>query len=822
MSARGFVTGGFLAGLAHDLRFALRQVARRPGFTLLIILTLAVGIGPNVAIFSVLKGLILRSLPYPEAEHVVSVWETPPEGRWYMPFQAGDYFDIREQNSSFEEIGVYNDDWVNLAGDGEAARVLGMRCTAGVLRALGMQPTLGRLFTDDEEVEGNHRVAVLSDRLWKRQFGATPDIIGKAIRANGESFTVIGVMSEEFEFPRPWSSSSSDADIWIPFVLDRNHRGRFWLVALGRLKPGVTVDQAEADLRAIADRLAQTYPDTNAQVTVWIDPLMRRSLGGVRSFLLMLLVVVALVLLIACANVASMLLARGTARTTELAIRASMGAERKRLIRQLLTESLLLSLMGGVAGVLLALWGLAAMKGLIPPEIPRVGGIRIDGLVLMFALVVTAATGLVFGLAPALFASGSDLVGVLREGRGSQAGGRKQKRLLGTLVIAQLAMAFVLANVAALFVVSYLNVVAIPRAFDTQEVLVAGLQLSGPAYEETHQRVAFWNRLLRRLQALPGVEYAAATSRLPLRGGNNGSVLVEGETYDPEARRPIIEWRYVSPDYFRALGISLLSGRLLDRRDMAVPTESGGHRNIVVNQAFVERYWPGKSALGREVRHNSDPPAWTGTVVGVVENTRQWGLERPPLPEVYASHVHVLRPYTRLAIRAPGDPLALVPAVRQTVREIDSGISVAVIGTMEDVVKSATHRRRFYTFLVGLFAATALILVIAGTYGVMSFYVSVRTHEIGVRVALGADKHRVLGMFLGQGMRLVLVGMVIGLAGAIASAGLTGAMVFGVNSLNPILLASGALCMTLVALGAISVPVFRATRVDPIRALRNE
>jgi predicted permease len=550
---------------------------------------------------------------------------------------------------------------------------------------------------------------------------------------------------------------------------------------------------------------------------------MRRSLGGVRSFLFMLLGVVGLVLLIACANVAAMLLARGTARTTELAIRASMGAARKRLIRQLLTESLVLSVMGGLAGTLIAFWGVKAVRSMIPPEIPRVGGIQIDGTVLLFGLIVTVVTGLLFGLAPALFASGKDLLVSLREGRGSQAGGRRQKRILGGLVVAQLAMAFVLANGAALFVMSYLKVTAIPRAFDTEEVLVAGLSVSGPGYEELAGRLAFWDRLLERVKALPGVAYAAATNRVPLRGGNNGSVLVEGETYDTEARRPIVEWRYVAPDYFQAMGISLLSGRLLERRDVSI---SGGEpeadRAIVVNQAFVERYWPGESALGKRVRHNSEPPAWTATIVGVVENTRQWGLEVSPLPEVYAAYSHELRAYTRLVVRASGDPLALVPAVRQAVRDVDSQIPLAVIGTMEDVVKSATRRRRFYTLLVGLFAVTALVLVVAGTYGVMSYYVSQRTHEIGVRVALGADKSLVLRLFVTQGLRLVLVGVAIGLAGALATASLTASMAYGISALHPLFLASGAVFMIAVALAAISVPVLRATRVDPNQALRIE
>lgn len=809
--------------LAHDLRFALRQLSRRPGFTLLVVLTLAVGIGANVAIFSVMKGLILRSLPYPEPDRVVAIWETPVERRAYQPFASPDYFDMREQNSSLKEMGVYRFDWVNLAGEEGAARVFGVRCTASVLRALGVQPSMGRLFDDDEEIDGNHRVVILSDALWRRQHGAAPDIIGKRITVNGESSAVIGVMPPDYEFPKPWSSMSDEPEVWTPLVLVRadSLRGSHSLAALGRLEDGVTAAQAEADLRTIAAGLAEAYPNTNARVQVWIDPLMRRALGGVRSFLVMLLGIVGLVLLIACANVASMLLARGTTRTSELAIRASMGAARPRLIRQLLTESMVLSAMGGVAGVLIALGTLGAIKDLIPPSIPRVDGIAIDGWVLLFSLFVTLVTGLAFGLAPALFASRTDLVGALKEGRGSQASGRTRNRLLGMLVTGQLAIAFVLANGAALLIVSYLEVLRIPRGFATEYVLVAGIPLNGPRYEETEGRVAFWNRLLERIQNLPGVEGAAATNKLPLVGGNNGWVLVDGETYDPQARRPLVEYSYVSPEYFDAMGITLLSGRKLEERDASL-AEVATDRVALVNQAFVDRYWPGESALGRRVRQNGEPPEWIATVVGVVADVRQWGLDYPPLPEMYFTHSTQLWAYTRLVVRASGDPQALVPALRQAVREIDSQIPFSGVSTMDDVVASASERRRFYTLLVTLFAVTALILVVAGTYGVMSYYVSQRTHEVGVRVALGADSGKVLRLFLRQGLRLILLGLVVGLVGSVLSAMLTSSLAFGISPFNLLFLAGGALIMASVALAAIAVPAFRAVRVDPNQALRAE
>ncbi len=815
--------GSFLDGVARDLRFSLRQLARQPGFTLLVVITLAIGIGANAAIFSVLKGLILQPLPYPQPDRVVAIWETPVGERYYQPFSSPDYFDMREQNGSFEEFGLYRLDWVNLAGEGEAVRVPGVRCTASVLRALGVSPALGRLFTDDEEIEGAHRVAILGAGLWRRRFGADPEIIGAPITTNGERFTIIGVMPEAYEFPRAWTTVSHDPEIWIPIPLSRDEdlRGSHSYASIGRLGDGVSVETAEADLQAIAARLAEEHPDTNARVGVWIDPLMRRTLGGVRSFLLILLGVVGLVLLIACANVASMLLARSTTRANELAIRTSLGASCKRLVRQLMTESLLLSATGGLAAVLLAVWGVNAIKGLIPATVPRIQGIRIDGGVLLFSLVVTVAAGLAFGLVPALLSARSDPIQSLKEGRGSFAGGRTTNRFLRGLVTGQLATAFVLANAAALLIVSHLNVMSLPRGFDAERVLVAGLSVTGPEYEQTEQRVALWDRLLERIGALPGVEHAAATNKLPLRGGNNGEVLVEGETYDPKAERPLVEFSYVTPDYFDAMGISLLSGRLLEDGDAKVST-AGGDLVAVVNRTLADRYWPGESALGKRIRSNSNPPAWTARVVGVVENVRQWGLEYPPLREIYFPHSFELWPYTRLVVRASGDPLSLVPALRRAVREIDARLPLAGIRTMEDLVIDAAADRRFSMLLVGLFAGTALVLVTAGTYGMMSYCVSQRTHEIGVRVALGADRGKVMGLFLGQGLRLALLGAAIGLVGSLAASRLTGRLVFGISPLHPGFLIGGVLFMTAVALVAIAAPVLRATRVDPNQALRAE
>ncbi len=812
-----------MGGTAQDLRLALRQTVRRPGFSALVAVTIAVGIGANVAIFSVLKGLILRELPYPDAERVVAVWETEKGYRFYQPFTSPDYFDMREQNTTLEEMGLFRFNWVNLGGDPEPTRNFAARVTASTLRALGVQPALGRLFSDEEELEGNHRVVILSDRLWKLRYGGAADVIGQYMMIDGQSFQITGVMPADYEFPRPWTSMTQDPELWVPLPLAQDgDRGWHSFAAVGRLADGVTVEQAEAELKGIAVSLAELYPSTNAQTDVWIDQLTQRSLGYVRSFLVILLFVVGLVLLIACANVAAMLLARGTTRLTELAIRASLGAGRGRLIRQLLTESMVLSALGGLIGILLALWGVDVIKGRIPSSIPRVEGIRIDGGVLLYTILITAATGLVFGLLPALLASRTDLIGSLKEGRGSQVGGRKHNRILGALVIGQLAIAFVLANGAGLLIVSYSNVSRLPRGFDTDQVLVAGISTNGPGYEETEQRVAFWDRLIERVEALPAVEFAAATNKLPMRGGNNGSVLVEGETYDPESRRPLVEYSYVSPHYFQAMGIALLSGRLLTEDDRIAPQAADGVRSVVINQAFADRYWPGENALGKRIRENEETPGWSATVVGVVENVPQWGLEYRPLPEMYFHFDNEVWTFTQLVVRLSGEPLALTGALREVLRDLDDQVPLAGVRTMADAVKKATERRRFFMLLVSLFAVTALILVVAGTYGVMSYYVSRRTHEIGLRLALGADSKRVLRLFLSRGLLLVALGLVIGLGGSLAAARLTSSMVFGISPFDPWFLVQGAILMMLVALAAITVPVLRATRVDPNAALRSE
>lgn len=592
----------FLDDIRHDTIYAVRTLRKSPGFTMVAILILAIGIGANVAIFSMLKGIILRPMPFPDPDRVVAIWETETGSRGYQPFTSPDYYDMLDNNSSFEEFGIYTFRWANVTVDDELERVRGVITTASVLRALEMPPLHGRFFGDEEASDDRNNIVILGYEYWQRRFNSDPGVIGERIILNRESHEVIGIMSDEFEFPSPWGYAE-DVTFYCPYEFSRTEgRGSHWLAALGRLKDDVTPRQAEADLKIIAARLAEEYPDTNTRVDVWIEPLMHRALGGLTGTLLFLLIVVGLVLLIGCANVASMLLARGAARQTEVAIRASLGAGGHRIIRQLLTESMLLSILGGIAGVFLALWSLGSLKGLLPPTMPRIEGIMIDGWVLFFAFIIMTVTGIVFGLAPALFAARTDLTGTLAGGGGSRTGGRKRNRVLNLLVVIQLAMALMLVNAAILLFVSFVNVTREPQGFDTENVLVVSLETTGPGYEEAQGRVTFWDRLLTRVGSAPGVLAAGATTKLPTSGGTNGSVLVEGETHDLEAQRPLVELSYVTPGYFEAMGIDILKGRTFESGEMIIiPEAVDFHQGSMGSRSSIER---SSTGTGRRRKSN--------------------------------------------------------------------------------------------------------------------------------------------------------------------------------------------------------------------------
>jgi len=802
--------------ILRDLRHAARMLRRGPAHTLVAVFSLALGIGATTAIFSVQKTLLLAPLPYPQPDRLMVVWQRPPEERWRQPLSSPDYFDYREQNGSFEELGVQALRWANLSGEGTPERVRASLCTASFLRALGIAPAMGRLFTDQEETQGE-RVVVLSHGLWKRRFGADPNIVGRRISVNRETHTVLGVMPAGYESPRV-SSADSSAELWTPVRLSRadSERDSHWLAAVGRLKRGVSQKTAKEDIRGIAAALAKQYPNASARVTTWMLPLKDSMTGDVRRPIWFLLAAVVVLLLIACANVASIQFARSGARVSEVAIRASLGAGRTRVILQFLTENLVLAGVGGVGGVLLAWWGVAVLRGMVPATIERTSAIQIDGWVLLFSIALTLATGLLSGLAPALSASRLDINAALREGQGTLTAGRRRARFQNALVAGQFALALVLANGALLMIKSYFNVVGTSVAFDTGRTLAAGITLEGSLYQgNARAQAAFWSRLLEQIRAIPGVREAGATTKLPLEGGTNGSYLVEGETYDPKAFRPVVERSWVTPEYFAATGVPLLAGRLFTP---ATATEK--QSEILVNRAFARQHWPEGSALGKRIYPNTPVRDWVGVIVGVVEDVPQWALEIRPLPEVYQPFQLTSRSTRHLIIRAAVPPLTLARAVREAVTSIDADQPVAGIRTLEQVFDGATARRRFNTLLVQIFALLALVMVIAGIHGVISCYVAQRAREVGIRMALGADRRRIMQMVVGRGVAISALGILIGLGGFLALSETMASMLYAISPTDPASIVGGAFLLLLIALLGSALPALRAATIDPVRTLR--
>ncbi|MCX6626715.1 MAG: ABC transporter permease [Candidatus Solibacter sp.] len=800
----------------RDLRHATRILRRSPASTGAAVGSLALGIAAITVIFSVQKGILLAPLPYPEPDRLVAVWQRPPDESGRQPLTSPDYFDYRERSRSFEELGVQALRPVNLSGEGTPERVPGSLCSASLLRAVGVPPAMGRLFTDREEAQ-KERVILLSHGLWQRRFGGDPNIVGRRIGVNGEDHTVVGVMPAGYQSPRLFKAETS-AEVWTPAAHTRadSERASHWLAAIGRLKRGVSLQAADQDVREIAAALAKQYPRSSSQVSAWAQPLKALMVRDVRKPLWFLLGAVVALLAISCANVASIQFARSNGRHGEVAIRASLGAGRAQVARQFLTENLLLAGMGGVAGGALAIWGVALLRGMLPATIERASAIRIDGWVLLFTAGITMAAGLLSGLAPALSTARLDINSALRQGQGTLTAGRSRIRFQRALVVAQFALALVIANGAALMMKSYLNVVGTPAGFDADRTSVASIILDGPAYRgNAAAQAAFWNRLLERVRALPGVKQAGATTKLPLEGGTNGSYLVEAEQYDPSARRPLIERSWVTPEYFEAMGIGLLAGQLF-----APGSATEKRAEIVVNRAFAREYFSGGTALGKRIYPNSAERVWVGVIVGVVEDVPQWSLEVPPVPEVYQLAESTARAGRHLIIRAAIPPLTLSRGVREAVASIDRNQAVSDMRTMEAVFDGSAARRRFNTVLMEIFAMLGLAMVIVGIYGVVSCWVAQRTREVGIRMALGAGRGHIVKMVVGRGTAMSALGILLGAAGSLALSSVVKSMLYGVSPTSPVTIVGVAFLLLLVALLGSALPALRAARVDPVRTLR--
>ena len=782
--------------LGHDLRYAIRTLRRTPGTTLLTILILAVGIGANAAVFSVLKAVFLQPLPFPQATELAFVWNRNIRTGGYGPSSFPDFRDWREQNQAFEAMGAFGGINLNLTEGDEPLRIRAAYATAGVFDVLGIPPSEGRTFLPEEDLSGQ-RVVVLSHRLWQERYGGNPEILGKTIQIDGGGYSVIGIMPEGFFHPTPWGLHDPYL-AWIPFRADSyvENRSSYSYQVLARLRDGIPLKRAQEDLDRVAVRLEEQYPEANENNRAWVVPLHLLLYGQAGGQILLVLLAAGAVLLIACGNIAGFLLARAASRRTEMAVRASLGAGRGRIVRQLLTESTLLAICGGGAAVLLAFWSLGGLKALIPPTLPRTGDIKLDSGVLVFALMLSLATGVIFGLAPALAASKTKLTDALKEGgRSGVGGGKGRLRTQKAFVVAQIALSLSLANAGLLLIQSYSALREVDQGFDGEHTLTMAITLGGERYDEVQERQLFFDQLLPRLEAIPGVRSAGFTSKLPLRGGTNGPAVTEEQfANDPTANGILTEISSIDGDYFASMGIPLLAGRTLSSQD--ADTLALG---VVINEAAALRFWPDQDPLGKRFGFPGNPPEWF-TVVGVVGNVRQSMPGSTPRAELYWDYVMNPRDRMFITLRAQSDPMELTQPARAAVAAVDPQQPVSEIQTMGDLLDSDLSGREFYTLLVGLFSILAVSLAAAGIYGVISYLVVQKTHEMGIRLALGAERKKLVGLVLGRALGIVFWGLLFGLAGVGVSTLVISSVLFGVRPLDPMTLLAGMSLLLLVGL----------------------
>ncbi len=808
----------------QDLRYGARMLLKNPGFALIAVLTLALSIGANTAIFSVVNAVLLRPLPFPHPEQLFTLWERNPKlGYEQNPPAAGNYVDWRAQNRVFAEMAIYNSRKFTLAQADQPERLAGAAVSASLFDVLGISPLLGRAFLPAEEQAGREQVALIGHSLWQRRFGADPHLVGKTIVLDSRNYTVVGVMPEGFQFPGGTGSFQRyapppPAELWVPLALtadDLNQRSAHFLSAIGRLKPGISLAQAGAEMNTIQHRLEQQYPTQFFGSHVKLVPLSEQASGAVRRSLLVLWGTVGFVLLIGCANVANLLLARAASRKKEMAVRAALGASRLRVIRQLLTESLLLAVAGGVGGILLAAWGVAALSAIIPTSFPRREGIAIDYWVLGFTLLVSVVTGVIFGLVPALQAAKTELTEALKEGGRSAAEGGSRNRVRSLLVVAETALALVLLIGAALMTQSFLRLQRVNPGFRTDHVLTMELALPPVRYVRA-QRVAFFQQLIERSRSVPGVQAVAASRQLPLTGDSfNYAFSAEGRQPLP-GESPSADVRFVTPGYFSVLGIPLVKGRTFSESD-----GPDAPSVIVINEALARRYFPNEDPIGKRARLGINN--FTGNIIGVVGDVKHMGLDAAVHEEVYTPYAQT--PFwtdMTLSVRTSGDPLSVAAAMRDVIKGLDNALPVSRQRTLETIAAESVAQPRFRTLLLGLFGLAALLLASVGIYGVMSYAVVQRTHELGVRVALGAQTADVLRLVIGQGIKLVLSGVALGVLASFGLTRLMEGLLFEVSATDPVTFAGIALLLNGVALLACWIPARRATKVDPMIALRCE
>jgi putative ABC transport system permease protein len=808
--------------LLKDIRYGLRGLLNHPGFSAIVVITLALGIGATTAIFSVVNSVVLRRLPYQQSDRLVAIQEFGKEGRRGQVTSAN-FLDWRAQNTVFEHLAAIKQTTANVALADHSERIDLAQVSANFFSVFGVNPEVGRLFMSADEVAGHAPVVVLGHALWQSRFGGDREIVGKSITLNGKAYSIVGVTPAGFKYPE-------ETEAWLPplrLVPELREqqdvtqtRGMGYLSAVALLKRGVSLPQAAAEMETITARLRQQYPDTNNSRFNRVVSLQSHLVGETNKVLWLLFGAVTFVLLIACANVANLLLAKSAARQKEMAIRMALGASRWRVIRQLFTESTMLALTGGAAGLLFAFWGLALIRRLLPDNFPRTEEIQVDWRVLGFTMVASVLTGLLFGLAPALQISRPEIQDTIRESGRGTAGSLRRSRFRQALIVAEVALSVVLLAGAGLLFRSFMNLQSVNPGFVSQEVLTASLTPSGPSFRNESDLVSFYERVIEKMRAVPGVRDVGLINTLPLGKGPTVGFRIDGRPPTTPDKWPSTNFRSVSSDYFRAMRVPVLQGRGYDGRD-----KDGAPWVLIVNQALAERDFPGENPIGKRVTFgdvdNNNQPQWC-EIVGVVANVRNIQLQENPEPELYFSALQNPFSQMSLVIHSSVEPGSLSSSVRHVVNDVDKSVPVSEVATMEHIVSESITQPRLNLSLLGVFSAIALLFSAAGIYGVTAYTVTQRTQELGIRIALGAQVSDVLRMILGQGMVVISIGVLLGLVAAILLMRLMKSLLFGVTATDPLTFVAISAVLMVVALLACYIPARRATKVDPLEALRYE
>jgi putative ABC transport system permease protein len=800
--------------MLNEIRYALRQLMKAPSFTAVAIITLALGIGACTAIFSVVNTVLLRPLDNPDPDRIVIIRETQLPQFPEFSVSPPNYLDWEKQAKSYEHLAAYAGATLNMTGDGEPQRLTAIKATAHYFEVMGIKPILGRMLLPEEDAPGKNHVVVLSYGFWQRVFGGARDVVGKAIQLNGEPYNVVGVGPAGF-------SVSSKLDVWTPMAFKPDEtandaRGGHYINVVGRLKPGVSVAQARAELTVIADQLAKQYPDPQKGWGIFMMPLQDYLVRDVKPVLYTLLGAVGCVLLIACANLANLLLARATARHREISIRAALGAGRGRLIRQLLTESVVLALCGGAAGVLLARWGLDTLLALAPTSLPRISEIHLDSGVLFFSLALSVVTGLVFGIAPAWLAARTDMNEALKQGsRGSTEGGARG-RLRSALVVVEVTLALVLLGGAGLLARSFMQLAKVDPGFNPENATLMRLSVPERKYKEKEQQTAFANALLERVKNLPGVQAVGITHSMPLVGDYVLGFNIEGRPAVDPADLPSTNYYAITPDYFRAMGIRLVRGRVFTAQD-----DAKAPRVAIINETMARQFFPNEDPIGKRINITNGPDTWR-EIVGIVGDIKQYGVDKATSAQSYEPFAQV--PFTsfNVVIRTKGSAAGLLGSLRPAVYAVDKDQPVGIIRPLEEIMADSIARQRFAMMLLTVFSGVALVIAAVGIYGVMAYNVVQRTGEFGIRMALGAQQRDVLRLVLTQGGKLIGLGLLIGLIATLAASRAMGSMLFNTSAYDPLTLATITVVLATVALVACFFPANRATKVNPIEALRAE